>query len=257
MKWLHLFNANLRKECIELKRYLSNTIAYFITVYLIFLGAFFGIMFIGNPDTVDVNIQYSIVSVVFWSLSIMTMNFMGYSILTEATRGTLEQIYMSPLGVWKIMLSRIIAQFGLQSIIMVILLFAVMLTSGQWLNLNPLTTIPIILVTMISMIGISFMIAGLAIIVKQIQAFLQIFQFVLMALVFVPLTVAPFLVYAPFVKGVNMIRAVMIEDLTLSQLPWSDYGILTLNSISYLSVGIIVFLSCEKMAMKKGILGQY
>lgn len=257
MKWLHLLSANFRKEYIELKRYLPNTIALVFTFYIIFLAAFFGIMFIGDPASFDANVQYSIVSVVFWSLTMMTMNFIGFSVITEATRGTLEQIYMSPMGVWKIMLTRIIGQFGLQSVIMVILLFAAMLTSGQWLNLNPMTTIPIIVITMISMVGVSFMIAGLAIIVKQIQAFLQIFQFVLMGLVFVPLTVAPFLAFAPFVKGVNMVRTVMMEDLTLTQLPLADYAVLILNSLVYLIVGLVVFHRCEKTAMKKGLLGQY
>ncbi|MNO53363.1 ABC-2 family transporter protein [compost metagenome] len=257
MKWLHLFNANFRKEYIEMKRYLPNTIALVATFYIIFLAAFFGIMFIGDPSSFDTNVQYSIVSVVFWSLTMMTMNFIGYSVITEATRGTLEQLYMSPLGVWKIMLTRIISQLGLQSVIMILLLFGAMLTSGQWLSLNPMTTIPIIIVTMISMVGVSFMIAGLAVIVKQIQAFLQIFQFVLMGLVFVPITVAPFLAFAPFVKGVNMVRTVMIENLTLTELPLSDYGVLLLNSLVYLILGLFVFDRCEKIAMKKGLLGQY
>ncbi|KAA1181417.1 MULTISPECIES: ABC transporter permease [Paenibacillus] len=257
MKWLHLFNANFRKEYIELKRYLPNTIALVVTFYIIFLAAFFGIMFIGDPASFDTNVQYSIVSVVFWSLTMMTMNFIGYSVITEATRGTLEQLYMSPMGVWKIMLTRIVSQLGLQSVIMILLLFGAMLTSGQWLSLNPMTTIPIIIVTMISMVGVSFMIAGLAIIVKQIQAFLQIFQFVLMGLVFVPITVAPFLAFAPFVKGVNMVRTVMLENLTLTDLSLSDYGVLILNSLVYLILGLVVFDRCEKIAMKKGLLGQY
>ncbi|MFC7678856.1 ABC transporter permease [Paenibacillus sp. GCM10028914] len=257
MKLLHLLNANFRKEYIELKRYLPNTFALVFTFYIVFLAAFFGITSIGDPASLDMNIQYSIVSVAFWSLTMMTMNFIGFSVITEATRGTLEQIYMSPMGVWKIMLTRIIAQFGLQSVIMIILLFAAMLTSGQWLSLNPMTTIPIIIITMISMVGVSFMIAGLAIIVKQIQAFLQIFQFVLMGLVFVPLTVAPFLAFAPFVKGVNMVRTVMIEDLTLTQLPLADYAVLIINSLVYLIAGLFVFHRCEKIAMRKGLLGQY
>lgn len=257
MQWLNLLNANFRKEYIEMKRYLPNTIALLLTFYILFLGAFFGIMFIGDPATFDANVQYSIVSVVFWGLTMMTMNFIGFAVITEAMRGTLEQLYMSPMGVWKIMLMRIIGQFSLQSILMLLLLFAAMWTSGQWMNLNPFTTIPIIILTMISMIGVSFMIAGLAIIVKQIQAFLQIFQFVLMALVFIPISIAPYLVFAPFVKGVNMIRTVMMENLTLTQLPWSDYGILLINSVVYLALGLFVFHRCEKVAMKKGLLGQY
>jgi ABC-2 type transport system permease protein len=257
MRLLNLFSANLRKEYIEMKRYLPNTLALLATFYIIFLALFFGINFLGDPNAVDTNIQYSIIGIVFWSLTMMTMNFIGYSIVTEAMRGTLEQLYMSPMGVWKIMLTRILSQFGLQFIIMVILLYAAMLTSGQWLSLNPLTTIPILLLTMFSMIGVSYMIAGLAIIVKQIQAFLQIFQFVLMGLVFIPLSVAPFLAFAPFVKGVDMIRLVMMEDLTLLQFPAMDFIVLVFNSIIYLVLGLFVFTQCEKYAMQRGLLGQY
>ncbi|PYZ95023.1 ABC transporter [Salipaludibacillus keqinensis] len=257
MRWLNLLKANVRMEYIEMKRYLPNTLALLLTFYIIFLAAFFGIMFVGDPASFDANVQYSIVSVVFWSLTMMTMNFIGFSVVTEAMRGTLEQLYMSPMGVWKIMLTRMIGQFVLQSVLMTLLLFAAMGTSGQWLNLNPMTTIPIILVTMVSMIGVSYMIAGLAIIVKQIQAFLQIFQFILMGLVFIPLSVAPMLVFAPFVKGVNMVREVMINNLTLTQMPWSDFGVLILNSSVYLVIGLFVFHLCEKIAMKKGLLGQY
>ncbi|WP_416150442.1 ABC transporter permease [Salipaludibacillus sp. HK11] len=257
MSWFNLFKANIRKEYIEMIRYFPNTAALLLTFYIIFLATFFGIMFIGDPASFDANVQYSIVSVGFWSLTMMTMNFIGFTIVSEAMRGTLEQLYMSPMGVWKIMLTRIIGQFVLQFIVMIILLFAAMLTSGQWMNLNPMTSVPIIIVTMVSMIGISFMIAGLAIIVKQIEAFLQIFQFVLMALVFVPLSVAPFLALAPFVKGVNMVRTVMMENVTLTDIPTSDYGILLLNSLVYLVIGLVVFHRCEKFAMKKGLLGQY
>ncbi|ADU28916.1 ABC transporter permease [Evansella cellulosilytica] len=257
MKWLNLMKANFKKEFIELKRYLPNTIALLATFYIIFLAAFFGIMFIGDPASFEANVQYSIVSVAFWSLTMTTMNFIGYAVITEAMRGTLEQLYMSPMGVWKIMLTRMLGQFVLQLLFMVILLFAAMATSGQWLSLNPMTTLPIIIITMISMIGVSYMIAGLAIIVKQIQAFLQIFQFVLMGLVFVPLSVAPFLAFAPFVKGVDMIRQVMIENLTLTQLPLADYGMLLLNSFVYLALGLLVYHLCEKQAMSKGLLGQY
>ncbi|MNJ78082.1 hypothetical protein D3C77_757340 [compost metagenome] len=49
----------------------------------------------------------------------------------------------------------------------------------------------------------------------------------------------------------------MLEDLTLTQLPMSDYGVLLMNSLVYLIVGLFVFKRCEKVAMKRGLLGQY
>ena len=257
MRTFYVLKANFDKELIELKRYLPNTIAYLCTYYFIFLGLFFGIQSIGNPMSMDMTIQYSIVSIVFWGLAMMIMNFMGFAIITEATRGTLEQMYMSPTRVWKILLTRIISQSALQIIIMIILLFAAMATSGQWLNLNPISIFPILLFTLISMSGISYMIAGLAIIVKQIQAFLQIFQFVLMALVFIPIKSSLLALLVPFVKGVTMIRDVMLNDFTLLDFTSMDYIILVCNAILYFALGLIVFKYCETIAMKKGLLGQY
>lgn len=254
---IRLFKANFRKEYIELKRYLPNTVSLFVTVYCIFLAIFLGLKFVGDPATFDDNVQYSIISMIFWTISVVAMSYAGGTISQEAMRGTLEQLYMSPSAMWKIMLSRLCAQLSLQSIVVLILLFAAMLTTGQWLNLNPLTTIPVIVLTLISMIGVGFMIAGIALIYKQIDQILQILQFVLMGLTFIPLSVAPFLVYAPFVKGVDMIRTIMMRNYTLADIPVSDFVILVANAIIYLVIGLYVYLYCEKKAMKSGLLGQY
>src|SRR5690625_3861437 len=109
MKWLHLFQANLRKEFIELKRYLPNTIAMLVTFYLIFLGMFAGIQVIGDPGSQDLHTQYAIVNDVFWFLAFMVVNNIGYEVINEGMRGTLEQLSMSPLGIWRIMTARLIA----------------------------------------------------------------------------------------------------------------------------------------------------
>lgn len=47
MPWINLFRANLRKEYLELKRYLPNTLALVLTFYFIFLGLFGVIHFLG------------------------------------------------------------------------------------------------------------------------------------------------------------------------------------------------------------------
>jgi len=124
---------------------------------------------------------------------------------------TLEQLYMSPVSAWRILLARVSGMVFNEMFIIVFLLFIAMLTTGEWLNLNPVAVIPILLLTVVSMIGVSFIVAGISVIVKQINAFLQILQFVIMAFAFIPLSVAPYLVFAPFVKGVDMTRHVMIH----------------------------------------------
>ncbi len=107
------------------------------------------------------------------------------------------------------------------------------------------------------MFGVSYMIAGMAIIYKQIGSFLQISQFILLGLTFVPVSVFPLLELAPAMKGVDMVRQVMIHGFSLSDFTLFDYSSLILNAIVYFVLGVIVYLRCERTAMVKGVLGQH
>ncbi|QTM98861.1 ABC transporter permease [Sediminibacillus dalangtanensis] len=257
MRLLNLLKANLRKEYIELKRYLPNTIALLLTFYIIFLGLFFGIQVIGDPSTQAVNTQFVIVNYIFWYLTMVVVNDIGWKITNEATQGTLEQLSMSPMGIWRIITVRLIASTFLHFVIMVGLLYLSMATAGEWLNLDVLTLLPIFVLTIISMFGVGFMIAGLAIILKQVQAFLQILQFILAGLVFIPLATAPFLAFFPIVKGVELVRQVMIDGITLTQIPSGDYLTLLFNAVFYFGLGLGVFVYCERIARAKGLLAHY
>ncbi|RDW19971.1 ABC transporter [Oceanobacillus chungangensis] len=257
MQGFNLLKANIRMEYIEYKRYLPNTIAMLLTFYIIFIGMFAGIQLIGDPTTQDSNVQFVIVNYIFWYLAMIVVNAIGWQITNEATQGTLEQLSMSPMGIWRIMLARLISSTIVSFLIIVALLYLSMLTTGQWLNIDIITILPILILTLISMFGLGFIIAGLSVVLKQIQAFLQILQFILAGLTFVPLTVAPFLAYFPFVKGVDLVRAVMIDGVTLSQIRMEDFMILGFNAVFYFFIGLGIFLLCERVAMKKGLLAHY
>ncbi|PAV29666.1 ABC transporter [Virgibacillus profundi] len=257
MKWLNLLKANTRKEYLELKRYLPNTIAMLFTFYIVFLGLFGTIQFIGDPSTQDVNTQYVIVNYIFWFLTITVINSIGYEVINEGMRGTLEQLSMSPMGISRIMAARLISTTFINLIIVIVLLYISMLTSGQWLNIDVITIAPILVLTLISMFGVGFIIAGISIILKQVQAFLQILQFILMGLTFVPLSLSPVIAYLPFVKGIDLVREVMIDGLTWSQFTMGDFMLLGFNAIFYFALGLGVFVYCERVAMSKGLLAHY
>lgn len=257
MKLLNLFKANFRKQAIELKRYLPNTIAMVLTIFIIFLAMFAGIHSIGDPTAIDTAVQTTIVNYIFWYLTIMVVNGLGYEITAEATRGTFEQLGMSPSGIWKILSTRLMAEMILHSITMIFLLYLSMFTTGQTLNVDFLSIIPIFILTCISMFGLSFIIAGLTIILKQISAFLQIFQFVLAAMTFISISVAPFLVFFPIVKGLDMIRSIMVHGYTLSYFTLVDFTVLILNALFYFTVGLVIYKLCERYAMAKGLMAHY
>ncbi|GGD00647.1 hypothetical protein GCM10007216_34230 [Thalassobacillus devorans] len=253
----NVIRVNTKKEYVEMKRYFANTLSLLLTFYIIFLAMFFGIQVIGDPAEAGANTQFIIVNYIFWYFAMMTLQSIGWTVSDEAMRGTLEQLYMSPMGAWRILLSRLSGMIFIHFLIVILLLFLSMLTTGEWLNLNPAATIPILLLTIASMIGVGFMIAGLSIIFKQISAFLQILQFIIMGLTFVPLSVAPYLIAAPFVKGVDMTRQIMIHNYTLADFSISDYSWLIANAVVYGIIGVSVYLACERYAMKKGLLGHY
>ena len=257
MHWVHLIKANFRKEYIELIRYLPNTLAMLVTFYAIFLGMFFGIQVVGDPSMQDTNIQYAIVNYVFWFLAMAVVNDTGWQVTHEAMRGTLEQLSMSPMGILRIMVARLLSSSVINLIMIVILLYLSMATTGQWLNIDVLTLLPILILTMVSMFGLGLILAGVSVIVKQVQAFLQILQFLLAGLTFLPLSTAPFLAYFPFVKGVDLVREVMINNVTLTEIPIVDFGVLALNGIVYFVIGFVFFQFCERVAMKKGLLAHY
>ncbi|GGP12779.1 ABC transporter permease [Oceanobacillus neutriphilus] len=257
MQWINLFLANLWKEYLEMKRYLPNTIALVLTFYFIFLGLFGVIHFFGDPSTQDVNIQFVIVNYIFWFLALSVIQMFGFEIVNEAIRGTLEQLSMSPMGIWRILSTRLIASTIIYGIIIFVLLIITMLTAGQWLNIDILSIFPIFVLTVFGMYGVGLMVGGLAIVYKQIQAFLQILQFLLAGLTFIPLAASPFMYFLPFVIGVDLVRDIMIGGQTLIDIGWLPLTILFINAFVYFIAGLLFFNYCERMAMKKGLLGQY
>ncbi|WP_077706236.1 hypothetical protein [Virgibacillus sp. Bac330] len=108
--------------------------------------------------------------------------------------------------------------------------------------------------------GIGFVIAGIAgitLVFKQVDHILQLFQFVIMAMTFIPITIAPFLKYVPFMFGLQLIRDIGISNVSIIDIPLSDLIFLILNSAIYLMIGLYLFKKCEKNAKQKGLFGHY
>ena len=254
--WLNVLDANIRKVATELRRYLPNTLSTTFTFYAIFLGFFIGFQFMGTPESTTQGTPYIIVNTVLWFLALMAMQGIGWEIEREATRGTLEQLYMSPVGAWRILLARMIGTVLLNLLIIAVMLTLSMLTAGQWLTFDLLTLLPVLLLTIVCMLGIGFMVAGLALMFKQIQSFLQIVQFIFLALVAVPPFIG-WLELLPVIKGADMIRRTMIEGTSLLQFSSLDWLSLAVNAAAYFALGVLLYRLAEKRAMRLGLLGQY
>lgn len=249
--------ANLRKVVTEMVRYLPNTLSLFVTFYAIFLFMLLGVRVVGDPAAADANIRFVIVGNAFWFLLLLGVSSMGWELTTEATRGTLEQLYMTTTPAWYILLARMVATLLVNVVIISAMVALSMLTARQWLHLDLLAVAAILPAVLLGVIGLGFLVAGLAIVYKQIQALLQVVQFVFMAMAFVPLSAAPWLEAAPAVKGIDMARQVLADGRALASFALADWASLVGAGVAYLAVGWLVFRACERRAMARGLLGHY
>lgn len=257
MSWLNVLVANVRKVWILLLRYLPNTISEIITFYAIFLMFFLGVRVVGNPERMGENSGYIIVSMFLWFLAMTAMQGIGWELTNEATTGTLEQLYMSPVPAWIILLSRMIGTVLVNIIIMAIVLVLSMLTAGRWLTFDVVTLVPLFIFLLIGMLGVGFMTAGLSLIYKQINALLQIAQFGFFAFVSVPVALSPWLEFLPIVRGSSMIREAMTEGKQLLDFAATDWLFLIANAALYFVAGVFVYKLAERRAMARGLLGKY
>ncbi|HZJ09457.1 MAG TPA: ABC transporter permease [Trueperaceae bacterium] len=251
------FRANFVKYVIELKRYLPNTLSMVLTFYAIFVFMLLGVRFVGDPSVADDNVRYLLVANGFWFLLMLGVNSMGWELTNEALRGTLEQLYMSTVPAWLIMLFRMLASFVVNLVILAVLTVLSMATAGEWLAIDVVALTAVLPGTMLGVMGLGFAVAGLTIVYKQVNAMLQLLQFVLMGIAFVPLSLSPLMELAPAAKGIDMVRQVMAEGVPLSSFAAGDWGSLWLNGAVYFALGLGVFKLLERRAMQRGLLGHY
>lgn len=253
----HAFRANLAKTVIELRRYLPNTISMIVTFYAIFVFLLLGVRFIGDPSTADTTVKYLLVANGFWFLLMIGVNSMGWELTNEALRGTLEQLYMSTVPTWAILLFRMIATLLVYLVILAILTVLSMLTAGLWLSIDVVSLAAMLPPTFLGVMGLAYFVAGLTIVYKQVNSVLQMTQFVLMGIAYVPLATVPLLELAPTAKGIDMVRLVMADGVPLASFAAADWASLWLSGVAYFALGLLAFRLFERRAMRLGLLGHY
>ncbi len=254
MKDLYVFMAVLKKYYIELKRYAFNTVMMMGGIYILFALVFFGMQsFNATTET----LESTIVGFALWIFAILGFSELSWSILEEARNGTLEQLYISPVSFGRISGYRVLASFIVNLVLMSAFLMAMMVGTGHYLNLDPGVLI-LVFLTLLSVYGIGYIMGGLALIFKKVQATLSIFQFLFIVLLMIPAALDIKVVYMlPVSWGSILINRVMVSGTPFLELPLNSLLILILNSLAYFFMGYLVFGYLEKIAKQKGLLGHY
>ncbi len=253
-----LAKVMLMKEWLDWKRYPFNLISAILSIYAIFLVIFFGYRALGyGQPNFGANIEGLIVGFTIWTFSIGAYSNLSWGLMNEARAGTLEQLYMCPLGFKWVIIYWIVANFLLNILFVIPILFLMMLTTGRWLHIDIVSLLPLFFVTIMGVYGIGFVTGGAALIFKRIQSFFQILQFVFIAFIAAPVGKYPLLKLLPLSEGTNLVGKVMMGRVPIWRLPPLELVLLLGVSLFYFFGGLWVFSWFEKKAKERGLLGQY
>jgi ABC-2 type transport system permease protein len=223
-------------------------------MFLIFMGMFWGVKTIGGAGVTGDSLDSMLVGYILWMSAMLSMQNTGSEILNESQRGTLEQLYLSPMGAHCVFFFRAFVNIIFNFVFITVLLYLSMAATGRWMAVNLLYLYGMVLLSTMSLVGISFMLGGLGLIHKRIQSINGILSFGLIGLMLLPTyPVTPY-AFFPFVAGAAAVRNTIVNG-TSFPLWW--YLFIAGNSLFYLTAGLSVFRLLEKRAKKLNKMGQY
>lgn len=250
----------MKKNFLVIWRYPFNLISGMLSIFLIFLVIFYGAKFIAGGSPTFGNTESGIImGFILWTFIIFAFSDLTWDFINEAQQGTLEQLYMSPLGFGWVSISYLLTFLAINLTITFGLFFLIMTVTGKWLHLDFFSLIPLLLLTVWGVYGFGFAMGGLALVFKQVQAAFQIFQFVwlLFVLAATVMETLPWVKFLPVTWGVHLIGRVLIGGESLYAMPVTDLLLSVAVSAFYFSAGYLGFKYLEGAARDKGLLGHY
>lgn len=254
---INAFLANFKKSWIEFKRYYFNTISGLATFLIFFYLIFFGVKAIGG-STVNFTdtLEGIIVGYFMWMMFIFSFQGVAWGIIDEAQRGTLEQVFVSPIGFEYQMLFRMISDFVFNVLFAVPLMYFVAYTTGKRLSFDLGTLLYLLVVGTLSALGVGMILGGIALVFKRISSFIQIVTIGSLGFTMFDLSKLWYR-FLPMSQAAHLMRRLAVEGVRFHQFTISDHLILWLVALVYLMAGVVVFRGFEKRAMRTGTLGQY
>ena len=253
-----LFVAQLKWSWIQYKRYSHEIFGGIVALTVTFYGLFLSVGYIAGNVRFGDRLDAIIVGYILWSLVIFIMNGINSTLQREAQVGTLEQLFISPFNVTKILLLRAISDLILQLGLITIVLIIIMALTGRWLAFSPVLILPLISV-ILGAYGIAFAIGSLALIFKTVQQIAGILNFSLLFVLTIPTeTWTGFQRYLgyliPMTTGAGVMRDLMARQ---AGLDWTALAAAFLNGGIYFAIGLTLFRWAERETKRRGKLGGY
>jgi ABC-2 type transport system permease protein len=239
---------------VMMRRYLFDTVVGLIAVFLLFLVVFMGLRtFMGDGLTTD-TLDAVIVGYIMWMFALLAYTGSANAIIDEAKQGTLEQLFMAPAGICRLLIVRMGAGVITAIVFNSVLLLLAMLSTDRWLQIPYGQSLLLIVLGLPAVQGLGFAIAGIALVHKRVEAVSSIMQFALIALVSLPAYPFNSMSLLPFTAAASGVNQLVTQQ---AELPLAWYGLIFVTSLFYLLLGVFIFKRFEAKAKSLNVLGHY
>ncbi|MFQ6118461.1 MAG: ABC transporter permease [Methanosarcinales archaeon] len=267
---LHIAKYEIKDYIGSPGQILGNTILIFI---LVTQFGFIGKSLLGNFSTESIELHkknymiYTMIGIVLWLYFTALLGSISGFISEKLTRGELESFFFTPINS-SILYFGIIFMNSLFAVIQLGLIVSIgLFLIGYEINLGVSKIIILfftIVITTLSFIGFSLVIASITILLKNAQGIVNLIRITTMLVcgVFYPITVYPeivqrFLEMIPLTLANILTRELMMKDNIGSiETLFPKLSALMVLSVLYLILGIILNNVIERIAKKSGTLTQ-
>ena len=257
MNFISLLINETKLYGYELKQYWFETVSGVLLMCGMFTALFYGV----KSFAIDANAAGSAQSLdgllfgfLLWTFAISAYSSVTKIVIENNHKGTLEQLFMCPQGFVRLMFARVTIELIWDMILLAITAVLAMAFTGNWISLNYAYFYLLLFISGPALIGLSFMICGLALVFKKVETIGALINIVLMGIV--ALDALPFNVFSllPFAAGASLARDIVLEGQALNLV---HLGIVVANSLFYMVIGLSIFKVMEKRAKKLNLLCQY
>lgn len=252
-----LVAAVFEKQYIVLKRYWINTATMLVTMYVFFAMIFYGGQAAAGPAIED-SLDGIVVGFFLFSASLSAFFGTAQNIQREAQWGTLEQLFMSPHGIGRVMVVKSVWNVLLSVAVALALLGVMLATTDRTLTIDAVTVSVLTVLAIATVLGIGFLFAGLSLLYKRIENVQQLMQFAFIGFIVAPAaTESPLYGLLPLTQGSAMLTESMTEGVALWEFSAMDLGLLVGVGVVYLLAGYAAFRLCVRRARRLGVMGHY
>lgn len=257
-----LLRAMVVKRLLLTVRYRVNLLFQLLGLYVFFAIVFFGgqaavSRAVNGPTSLSSTFEGFIVGWFLWTMAQTAYQNVHSDITSESQWGTLEQLYISPYGFGWVMGLKSAVNVLLSVFLGGVLLVLMMVTTWTWFTVDVVTLVPIIVLTIMSVLGLGFVVGGLALVYKKVGSINNLMQFVLMGLIAAPVADKPLLNFLPLAQGSAMLQEAMRDGVALWEFSTVDISILVGTGVGYFTIGFLVFSYASKVARRRGVMGHY